>query len=41
MVEAAIAVGAVPAEWLYDDRFLITIIDILHSKTEAGKKRGR
>jgi hypothetical protein len=41
MVETAIAVGAVPAEWLYDDRFLITIIDILHTKTEAAKRKGR
>ena len=41
MVEVAIATGSIPPEWLYDDRFLITILDVLHTQAEKRKRRSR
>ena len=41
MVEVAIATGSIPPDWLYDDRFLITILDVLHTQAEAAKQKRR
>lgn len=39
MAEVAVAVNSVPEEWLYDDRMLVTIVDVLQKTAEKMRRK--
>lgn len=41
MVEVALATGSIPPDWYYDDRMILTLLDVMHSNAERAKRKRR
>jgi hypothetical protein len=41
MAEVAIATQSVPPDWYYDDRMIVTLIDVMQVQAERAKRKRR
>lgn len=39
MVEVAVGVSSIPEDWYYDERMLVTIIDVLQKQAERLRRK--